>query len=205
MIGHHFYEPAHGHGLKHDPLNAIVAPRPIGWISTVSGAGVRNIAPYSFFNLFNYHPPIIGFSTMGWKDSVANIAETGEFVWNLVTRDLAEAMNATSAMVPPEVDEFELAGIETLDSRLVRPARVAASPVSFECRHSQTIQLISAAGEPLDQWMVFGEAIGIHIDRAMLDDGVYQTARSHPVVRGGGPADYFEITEAALFKMRRPD
>ncbi|HEX8420142.1 MAG TPA: flavin reductase family protein, partial [Sphingomonas sp.] len=97
MTEWHFYEPQAGHGLPHDPLNAIVAPRPIGWISTMSAAGVRNLAPYSFFNLVNYHPPLIAFSSMGWKDSVANIAETREFVWNLVTRDLAEVMNATSA------------------------------------------------------------------------------------------------------------
>ena len=96
MTEWHFYEPRDGHGLPHDPLNAMVAPRPIGWISTVSADGVRNIAPYSFFNLLNYTPPLIGFSSMGWKDSVANINATGEFVWSLATRDLAEAMNATA-------------------------------------------------------------------------------------------------------------
>ncbi|MFM9827550.1 MAG: flavin reductase family protein [Sphingomonas sp.] len=204
MKKHHFYEPVHGHGLAHDPLNSIVAPRPIGWISTVSAAGVRNIAPYSFFNLFNYRPPIIGFSTTGWKDSVANITETGEFVWNLVTMDLAEAMNATSATLAPEVDEFALADIETLPSRLVKPPRVAKSPVTFECRHTQTVRLTTIEGRALDQWLVLGEAVGIHIDDAMLDDGVYQTARPHPVLRGGGMADYFEITDAARFRMQRP-
>lgn len=204
MKKHHFYEPAHGHRLAHDPLNAIVAPRPIGWISTVNGAGIRNIAPYSFFNLFNYRPPIIGFSTTGWKDSVANIAETGEFVWNLVTIDTALAMNATSATVSAEVDEFALAGIETVPSLLVRPPRVAASPVTFECRHTQTIRLTTVERRELDQWLVLGEAVGIHIDEAMLEDGVYQTARPHPVLRGGGMADYFEITQSARFQMQRP-
>ena len=205
MTDHHFYEPKHGHGLKHDPMNAIVAPRPIGWISTVSAAGVRNLAPYSFFNLFNYRPPIIGFSSMGWKDSAANIQATAEFVWNLATRPLAEAMNATSATVAAAVDEFELAGLESLPSRLVKPDRVAASPVQFECRHTQTLRLETLEGRALDQWVIFGEVVAVHIDRAMLDDGAYVTARAEPIVRGGGPADYFAITADRLFRMRRPD
>ncbi len=204
MTEWHFYEPQAGHGLPHDPLNAIVAPRPIGWISTTSASGVRNLAPYSFFNLVNYTPPLIAFSSMGWKDSVANIADTRQFVWNLVTRDLAEVMNATSAGVSADVDEFALAGIEQTPSRLVAPPRVAASPVAFECVLTQLVRLEDRTGRALDQWLVIGEAIGIHIDRALLDDGVYQTARAHPVSRGGGPADYFETREDALFKLWRP-
>ncbi|MEA1086257.1 flavin reductase family protein [Sphingomonas sp. CD22] len=204
MIEWHFYEPRDGHRLPHDPLNAMVAPRPIGWISSVSADGVRNIAPYSFFNVINYSPPLIAFSSMGWKDSVANIDATGEFVWNLATRDLAEAMNATAAIVPPEVDEFGLAGLETLRSRLVTPERVAASPVAFECKLTQLIRLTDRHGVELDQYLVIGEAIGIHIDAAMLDDGVYQTARARPILRGGGPADYFEVTPETRFEMRRP-
>ncbi|TPG20850.1 flavin reductase family protein [Sphingomonas koreensis] len=205
MSDFHFYEPAAGHGLPHDPLNAIVAPRPIGWISTVSAAGVRNLAPYSFFNVINYKPPLVAFSSMGWKDSVANVKETGAFVWNLATRAQAEAMNATSASVPADVDEFALAGLTALPSALVKPDRVAGSPVQFECTLTQLIRLETKEGRALDQWLVIGEAIGIHIDRAMLQDGVYQTARPHPITRGGGPADYFGITEDALFKMHRPD
>ncbi|MEE8610999.1 MAG: flavin reductase family protein [Sphingomonas aquatilis] len=200
----HFYEPANGHGLAHDPLNAIVAPRPIGWIGSVSADGVPNLAPYSFFNLLNYRPPLIGFSSMGWKDSVANIDATGEFVWNLATRDLAEAMNATSASVGPDVDEHALAGLETAPSRLVAPPRVAASPVAFECKLTQIVRLQTKEGRELDQYLVIGEAVGIHIDATLLDDGVYQTARARPILRGGGPADYFEITEANRFAMRRP-
>ena len=119
MTEWHSYEPTNGHRLPHDPLNAIVAPRPIGWVSTVSADGIANLAPYSFFNLFNYTPTIIGFSSMGWKDSVATIEATGEFVWNLVTRDLGEAMNATSASVPADVDEFALAGLEMAASTKV--------------------------------------------------------------------------------------
>jgi flavin reductase (DIM6/NTAB) family NADH-FMN oxidoreductase RutF len=205
MTEWHSYEPADGHGLRHDPLNAIVAPRPIGWISTVSAQGVRNLAPYSFFNLFAYRPPIVGFCSAGEKDSLANVRETGEFVWNLATRDLAEAMNATSAGVAPGEDEFALAGLEALPSRRVRPARVAASPVQFECQVTQMLRLEGKDGATIDYWMVFGEAVAIHIDRALLDDGVYQTARARPITRGGGPADYFEIAQDALFRMRRPE
>ncbi|NYD89417.1 flavin reductase family protein [Sphingomonas melonis] len=204
MIEWHFYEPRDGHRLPHDPLNAMVAPRPIGWISSVSAEGVRNIAPYSFFNVINYTPPLIAFSSVGWKDSVANIAATGEFVWNLATRDLAEAMNATAAQVPPHVDEFGLAELETLPSRLVAPVRVAASPVAFECTLTQIVRLTDRHGAELDQYLVIGEAIGIHIDTAMLEDGIYQTARARPILRGGGPADYFEVTPETRFEMRRP-
>ena len=204
MTEWHFYEPAVGHGLPHDPLNAIVAPRPIGWISTTSAAGVRNLAPYSFFNVLNYRPPLVAFSSMGWKDSVANAEATGEFVWNLATMALAERMNATSAALPPNADEFERAGLDALPSRLVRPNRVAGSPVTFECRVTQIVRLETKEGRALDQWLVVGEAVGVHIDRAMLQGGVYQTARPRPILRGGGPADYFEVREDALFRMRRP-
>lgn len=198
----HFYEPAKGHGLPHDPLNAIVAPRPIGWISTLAADGRANLAPYSFFNLLNYSPPLLGFSSMGWKDSVANADASGEFVWNLATRDLAEAMNATAT--PDKVDEFDRAGLAKAPSRVVATPRVAASPVSFECRVSQIVRLETKEGRALDQWLVIGEAVGIHIAGGLLEDGIYQTGRARPISRGGGPADYFETNEAALFRMRRP-
>lgn len=204
MADRHFFEPRLGHRLAHDPLNAIVAPRPIGWISTISAAGVVNLAPYSFFNLFAYKPPVIGFSSQGWKDSVANAEATGEFVWNLATRAQAEAMNASSALVPAEVDEFELAGLGKSKSRLVAPPGVLDSPVQFECKVTQIIQLQTKEGAAFDQWLVLGEAVGIHIDSDLIEDGVYQTAKALPITRGGGPADYFEITQDRLFKMRRP-
>jgi len=146
----HYYEPRHGHGLKHDPFNAIVGPRPIGWISTVSKDGVRNLAPYSFFNAFCYVPPIVGFSSIGWKDTVANIQETREFTWNLATKHIAEKMNMTSATVPHEVDEFTLAGLTKAPSRLVAVPRVAESFVSFECRLTQMIRLAGADGRDAD-------------------------------------------------------
>ncbi|MCH2488445.1 MAG: flavin reductase family protein [Erythrobacter sp.] len=205
MTDYHFYEPKDGHRLPHDPLNAIVAPRPIGWISSQSADGTRNLAPYSFFNLINYSPPLIAFASAGWKDTVANIDATGEFVWNLATQAQAEAMNTSSASVAADVDEFALADLETLPSEMVKPPRVAGSPVHFECRLTQLVRLQNRQGKDLDQWLVIGEAIGIHIDPAMLDDGIYQTARPVPITRGGGPADYFAITQDALFKMKRPD
>ena len=200
----HFYEPSLGHGLPHDPFNAIVGPRPIGWVSTRSADGVNNLAPYSFFNAFNYTPPIVGFSSIGYKDSVRNIEATGEFVWNLVTRPLAEAMNQTCAAVGPEVDEFALAGLTPLASRLVQPPRVAESPVTFECRLTQLIRLTTAVGEPVDSWLVLGEVVGVHIDQRLLKDGVYDTANADHVLRGGGPADYFSIGPDQLFKLYRP-
>jgi len=200
----HFYEPRAGHGLPHDPFNAIVGPRPIGWISTRSRTGVPNLAPYSFFNAFNYTPPIVGFASIGYKDTVRNVEETGEFCWNLATRALAGRMNATCATVPPEVDEFALAGLTPAASRLVRVPRVAEAQVSFECRLTQLIQLQGADGQEVPSWLVLGEVVGVHIDRALLKDGVYDTAHAGHILRGGGPADYFEIGPAQLFRMARP-
>lgn len=144
----YFYQPSQGHGLPHDPLNAIIGPRPIGWIASLDAAGQRNLAPYSFFNCFNYRPPIIGFASSGWKDSVQNIVETKEFVWNLATRPLAEAMNETSASLPRHEDEFTRAGLTAAASRIVAAPRVAQSPVNFECRLSQCIRLATADGTP---------------------------------------------------------
>ena len=200
----HFYQPSQGHSLPHDPFNAIVGPRPIGWISSQSSDGLLNLAPYSFFNAFNYTPPLIGFSSIGYKDTVRNIEETGEFVWNLVTRDLAEAMNLSCAAVAPEVNEFELAGLTPQASSLVKPPRVAESPVAFECKLSQMIRLRGANGVLVDSWLVLGEVIGVHIADNLLIGGVYDTAAAHPVLRGGGPADYFEIDIAQRFRMFRP-
>jgi flavin reductase (DIM6/NTAB) family NADH-FMN oxidoreductase RutF len=200
----YFYRPSEGHGLPHDPFNALVAPRPIGWISTRSTAGVLNLAPYSFFNAFNYKPPIIGFSSNGYKDSVRNVAETREFVWNLATRPIAEAMNATSATVEHHVDEFELGGLTAEPSRVVGVPRVAEAPVAMECRLSQLIQLTGADGTPAQTWLVLGEVVGVHIREDLLEDGVYQTAKARPVVRGGGPTTYFEVTDDTRFDLTRP-
>ena len=200
----HTYEPRLGHGLPHDPFNAIVGPRPIGWISTQNAAGARNLAPYSFFNAFNYVPPIVGFASIGAKDTLRNIEATGEFVWNLATRALAEAMNQSCAAVPPEVNEFELAGLTPLPSEKVRPPRVAESPVTFECRSTQILQLQGIDGAKVPTWLVLGEVVAVHIAKTLLKDGVYDTAGAGHILRAGGPADYFTVGPEQLFKMRRP-
>jgi flavin reductase (DIM6/NTAB) family NADH-FMN oxidoreductase RutF len=200
----HFYEPRHGHGLAHDPFNAIVGPRPIGWISSRSSSGVNNLAPYSFFNAFNYTPPIIGFSSIGRKDTLRNIEETGEFAWNLVTQPLAQAMNQSCANVPPDVSEFELTGLTPVSSRVISVPRVMESPVSFECRCTQVVQLQSASGDKVPTWLVLGEVVAVHIDASLLKDGVYDTANAGHILRGGGPADYFTIGLEQLFRMSRP-
>ena len=200
----HSYEPRLGHGLPHDPFNAIVGPRPIGWISTQSATGATNLAPYSFFTAFNYVPPIVGFASIGYKDTVRNVQATGEFVWNLATRDLAEVMNQSCAAVPPEVSEFDLTGLTPLPSTRVRPPRVAESPVTFECRSTQILPLQGVDGAPVDTWLVLGEVVAVHIDTALLKDGVYDTASAGHILRAGGPADYFTVGPEQLFKMHRP-
>jgi flavin reductase (DIM6/NTAB) family NADH-FMN oxidoreductase RutF len=201
----HYYEPAKGHGLKHDPFNAIIAPRPIGWISSRDTKGNFNLAPYSFFNGFNYVPPIIGFSSTSWKDTVQNVQDTGEFVWNLATRDLAKHMNATAAHVARDVNEFELAGLTMVAGKRVNVPRVSESPVSFECKLTQIIQLQGADGNKVQGWLTLGEVVAVYIDKAMIKDGVYQTALARPIVRAGRKGDYFEIKPEDLFEMIRPD
>ncbi len=200
----HYYEPGAGHRLPHDPFNAIVGPRPIGWISSRDADGVHNLAPYSFFNAFNYVPPIVGFASVGYKDSVRNIEQTREFVWNLATRPLAEAMNASSASVGPGVSEFTLAGLTPVAGRLVAAPRVAQSPVAFECRATQIVQLQGFDGRPVQTWLVLGEVVAVHIARRLLKDGLYDTAAAQHILRGGGPADYFSVGPEQLFRMRRP-
>lgn len=189
--------------MPHDPFNSIVAPRPIGWIGTLTEDGRRNLAPYSFFNALNYRPPLIGFSSNAWKDTVANCRATGEFTWNLVTRTLAEQMNASSTTA--EVDEFAAAGLAAADSVEIDAPRVAASPVNFECRVTQIIDLQTSAGEPSGSWFTVGEVVGVHVEESLLVNGIFDTAAADPALRGGGPTTYFGIDEAQRFEMRRPD
>jgi flavin reductase (DIM6/NTAB) family NADH-FMN oxidoreductase RutF len=181
-----------------------VAPRPIGWVSTRDPNGALNLAPYSFFNLFSYKPPIVGFCSNGWKDSVRNCEATRAFVRNLATRSLAERMNATSAPVPHGVNEFELGHLTPEPSRIVAVPRVKESPVSFECRVTQIVQLTDSGGQAVNSWITFGEAVCIHIRKDLLEDGIYNTVLAEPIARGGGPADYFWIGEAERFRMKRP-
>jgi flavin reductase (DIM6/NTAB) family NADH-FMN oxidoreductase RutF len=202
MTQSHFYEPSAGHRLAHDPLKAIVAPRPIGWISSVDAAGAVNLAPYSFFNMVADDPPMVMFSSNGWKDSVRNVSETGEFVANLAVRFLAEQMNLSSAAVPPEVDEMEMASLEKAPSVLVRPPRVAAAPAALECKSVSIQRLCGIGGVESSNYMVIGQIVGVHIDPAFLKDGIFDTAAARPLGRCGYRGDYAEVT--SLFEMVRP-
>ena len=201
----HSYQPKDGHGLKHDPFNAIIGPRPIGWVSSRDASGHVNLAPYSFFNAFNYTPPLIGFSSIGVKDSTRNMQATGEFVWNLATMDLAKQMNATAAHVGPEVDEFEVAGLTPVPSTMVNVPRVGESRVAFECKVTQIIELKGANGASANAFLTMGEVVAIHIDKTLIVDGVYQTALAGPILRAGRRGDYFHIKQENMFEMNRPD
>ena len=203
-VDDYYYEPALGHGLPHNPFNAIIGPRPIGWIATRGANGRLNLAPYSFFNAFAYTPPVIGFGSTGAKDTLRNVRETGEFVWNLATRKLAEQMNQTSARVAPEVSEFELAGLTPIPATRVAVPRVAESPVAMECKVTQIAQLTDSQGGLMPNWVVFGEVVAVHIARHLLVDGIYDTAAAHPILRAGGPDGYAEISPHSMFSMNRP-
>ncbi|WP_028774956.1 flavin reductase family protein [Shewanella waksmanii] len=201
----YYYEPQQGHGLAHDPLSAIIGPRPIGWIASRDQQGKRNLAPYSFFNCFNYDPPIIGFASIGWKDSVANIANSKAFVWNMATKPLAEQMNLTSAALAPQQDEFEFAGLTAEPAKKVNADRVVQSPINFECELSQLIQLQKADGEQLDTWLVLGEVVAVHIEPSLLDaQGNFMTSKAQPILRAGGPSAYYGISEQQRFELKRP-
>ncbi|AET92827.1 hypothetical protein BYI23_C006810 [Burkholderia sp. YI23] len=197
-----FYDPAAGHGLPHDPFKAIVAPRLIGWISTRCANGQSNLAPYSFFGAFGSAPPIIGFSSEGRKDSLRNVEATGEFVWNLATRPLAEQMNLTSATVPAEIDEFELTGLTPVAGHNVSAPRVGESPAALECRLLQVVQLHDLNGKPTDNWLVLGQVVGVHIQEAYLKDGFFDTRAAQPIMRAGYRADYAQMGD--MFEMHRP-
>ncbi|CAG4885844.1 flavin reductase family protein [Paraburkholderia saeva] len=198
----HFYDPAEGHGLRHDPFKAIVAPRLIGWISTRSPEGRLNLAPYSFFGAFSTFPSIIGFSSEGYKDSIRNIEATGEFAWNLATRPLAEQMNRSSAPVGPEVDEFALSGLTPAAGRNIGVPHVAEAPAALECRLLQIVRLHALDGTPMDNYLALGQVVGVHIQKAFLKDGLFDTHAAQPIMRAGYRADYAEIGE--MFQMVRP-
>lgn len=202
MSEFHFYEPSLGHGLKHDPFKAIIAPRPIGWISTVSPDGAVNLAPYSFFNGFTSSPPIIGFSSEKNSDSLLNARETGEFVYNMVGLALAQKMSATSYAWPRGVDEMEKAGIASAPSRIVKAPRVAEAAAAMECKVVQIVHLHDLDGKATDAHLVLGQVVGVHIDPQFLNDGMFDTAAVQPLARCGYLADYAVVTE--MVKMKRP-
>lgn len=196
-----FYEPRNGHGLPHDPFKAIVAPRPIGWISTLDQQGRANLAPYSFFNAVHSRPPMVMFTSESMKHSAANAIETGEFVFNLCTRPLFEAMNISSGALAAGEDEFVAAGLEKATSCVVKAPRIAASPAALECRVVQSMQFHDVDGKAVDGWIVIGQVVGVHIDDAFLRDGRFDTAAAQPVARCGY-RDYSTVTE--MFEALRP-
>lgn len=201
-----FYEPKDPHGLPHNPLYACIVPRPIGWISSLSADGHVNLAPFSFFNAVSMAPPMLMFCNNGAhvhggvKDSERNAAASGEFVFNMATWDLREQMNMTSAALPHDGDEFEHAGLTKAPSRLVKPPRVAESPVALECRTWKLVELPPMPnGSP--NTMVIGEVVGVHIADDALTNGLLDTARIKPIGRLGY-TDYVVVDE--VFTMTRP-
>jgi len=198
-----FYETAqNAHGLKHDPFKAIVAPRPIGWIGTKAANGGRNLSPYSFFNAISDRPKLVMFSSSGHKDSVTNIEETGVFTCSLASRHLAEPMNLSSAAVPREVDEFELAKLTPVTGRLVDAPYVGEAYAALECRATQILRPIDIEGRESDNWVVFGQVVGIHISPEILRDGMIDMAVARPLGRMG----YMDYADggADVFAMTRP-
>ncbi|MBN9075182.1 MAG: flavin reductase [Rhizobiales bacterium 65-79] len=196
-----FYEPSKGHGLPHDPFKAIVAPRPIGWISTRGRDGSINLAPYSYFNAFSGRPPLVWFSSEGVKDSFTFARESGEFVANLVGRHIFREMNATSVDAPRGVSEFGYAGLTPAPSRLVAAPRVAEAHAALECRVTETFEPKGLDGRPAGVHVCAGEVIGVHIDEAVLTNGLFDNVKAGNVSRLGY-LDFSAITET--FAMRRP-
>ncbi len=198
-----FYRPEDGHGLAHNPFNAIVTPRPIGWISTRGADGQDNLAPYSFFNAVAYVPPQVMFASTGTKpdrdgtkDSVSNIRETGEFCVNIVEYAMRDVMNTTSGMWPREVDEYDHAGIERAECDTIACSRVAAAPANLECRLTEIVTLRGEAN-----FLVLGEVTGIHLRDDCIRDGMFDILTYQPLTRLGY-RDYSRITE--VFSLKRP-
>jgi flavin reductase (DIM6/NTAB) family NADH-FMN oxidoreductase RutF len=197
-----FYDARTKAPLKHDPVKALIAPRPIGWISTLSREGVANLAPYSFFNLVASGPSIVAFSSAGRKDSQTNAEQTGEFVCNIASFDQREAVNSSAATLPPEVDEFALTGLGTLPSQLIKPPRVKGAPAHLECVYLQTVPLFSKDGVRNGFDLVLGEVVGVHIDDQFVKEGLVDTAAMRLIARLGY-LDYSVTDE--VFALKRPD
>ena len=196
-----FYKAEDPHNLAYNPFKAIVAPRPIGWISTVSKDGIANLAPYSFFNGVSDVPPMLMFSSGGMKDSLRNVIETGEFTFNFVGRAQQDMMNVSSGGYPPEVDEFDLAGIAMARGETVACARVKDAPAAMECKVLEVVQPTVLNGSKSNYQMVIGQVTGIHIDDAMITDGRFDLIKADPIMRCGY-RDYVGVS--GLFEMDRP-
>ena len=198
-----FYETGtNAHGLKHDPFKAIVAPRPIGWIGTKAADGRLNLSPYSFFNAVSDRPKLVMFSSSGHKDSVTNIEETGVFTCSLASRHLADQMNVSSVSVPRGVDEFAIAKLTPVTGRLVDAPYVGEAYAALECRTTQILRPVDIDGRESDNWVVFGQVVGIHISPDVLRDGMLDMAVARPLGRMG----YMDYCDggADVFAMMRP-
>ena len=192
------------HGLKHDPFKALMAPRPIGWIGTVSNDGIANLAPYSFFNAVGDRPHYVVFGSGGIKDSLRNVQENGEFTCSMSTWDLREHMNMSSAAVPPNVDEFPLSGLTGVRGKLVKAPYVKEAAAVFECKLHQVIELPAIAPQKGGFSMVVGYVVGIHIDDRFVKDGIVNTSEKRPLGRMGY-MEYAVVTPETTFSMNRPE
>ena len=199
-----FYEPKNGHGLPHNPFNAIVTPRPIGWIATRDAHGHDNLAPYSFFNAVAYEPPQVMFASTsakpdqdGTKDSVSNIRDTGVFAVSIVEYAARDVMNQTSGSWDRATDEFTLADIEKAECNTINCPWVSTSPATLECKLTQIVQLPGDAN-----FAVFGEVTGVHMRDNCLVDGIFDVTTFNPLTRLGY-RDYSVIRE--VFSLQRPD
>ena len=194
-----FYEPRKkNHGLPHDPYDAIVGPRPIGWITSMNSKGDINLAPYSFFNSVSSKPPMVMFASDGRKDTIEFVEETGEFVCNLAVWDLRVHVKDTSLSFPRGVNEMSAVGLEPAQSVLVRPPRVKASPCALECKWLQTIRLTDLDNKPAPRFIVFGQVVGVHIDERYIKNGLLDTGAMKPISRAGYQ-EYFVTTADARF------
>lgn len=196
-----FYQPTQGHGLPYNPFKAIVAPRPIGWVSTLDAQGRPNIAPYSFFNGVSGAPEMVMFSSEGLKDSVRNARETGEFVHNFVSASLMQAMNATSAALEPGDNEFEFAKLGSMPSQIVKPPRVADTPAALECKVTSVSELLDVDGKPTDRFMVIGQVVGVYIADEFLVNGRFDIVKAQAMARCGYQ-DYAQVER--LTRLLRP-
>jgi len=201
MTAFHSYTPSDGHGLAHNPFKALIAPRPIGWISTVSAEGVPNLAPYSYFNALSDAPPLLMFSSSGRKHSLENIEATGAFVHNVVSRGLADRMNQTSGSYRNGHSEFDMAGLTPVRSDIVAPPRVAEAPAAMECRLVSITRLADASGTMTDNYMIIGEVVRIHVANELIRDGVVDQAGLHLLGRLGH-IHYAAVDE--LISLKRP-
>lgn len=196
-----FYEPQNGHGLPHDPFKAMVAPRPIGWISTRSKGGAVNLAPYSFFNAIGGNPPMVMFSSEGAKDSISFAHESGEFVANMVSFDLIDQMNLTSLPAPRGENEFQLAGLTEAPCEIVGAPRVAEAVASLECKVTNTVPLQSIEGIRTGAIMMIGQVVGVHIAERALTNGQFDTGAMQLCARLGY-MDYSKVDNT--FTLKRP-